>query len=29
VGLGRFGIFGEVRKHQEIHRTISVIGVTF
>lgn len=29
VGLGRFGVFAEIRKHQEIHRTISVIGITF
>jgi hypothetical protein len=29
VGLGRFGVFGEVRKHDAIGRTITVVGLTF
>ena len=29
VGLGRFGVFGEVRKHDPINRTVTVIGLTF
>ena len=28
-GLGRFGIFGEVRKHDAIGRTVTVVGLTF
>jgi hypothetical protein len=29
LGLGRFGVFGEVRRHDGIDRTISVLGLTF
>jgi hypothetical protein len=29
VGLGRFGVFGEVRKHDPIKRTVTMLGLTF
>jgi hypothetical protein len=29
LGLGRFGVFGEVRKHDPIKRTVTVVGLTF
>jgi hypothetical protein len=29
LGLGRFGIFAEVRRHEAIRRTVSMLGVTF
>lgn len=29
VGLGRFGVFGEVRRHDPIGRTVTLLGVTF
>jgi len=29
VGIGRFGVFGEVRRHDPIGRTVSMLGVTF
>jgi hypothetical protein len=29
LGLGSLGVFGEVRKHEAIGRTLTVLGVTF
>ena len=29
LGLGRLGVFGEVRRHDTIQRTVTVLGVTF
>jgi hypothetical protein len=29
VGVGRFGVFAEVRRHDPIGRTVTVVGVTF
>jgi hypothetical protein len=29
LGLGRLGLFGEVRRHDKIQRTVTVLGVTF
>ena len=29
LGLGRLGVFGEVRKHEVINRTVTVLGITF
>jgi hypothetical protein len=29
LGLGRFGVFGEVRRHDAIDRTVKMIGLTF
>jgi hypothetical protein len=29
AGVGRFGVFGEVRRHDAIGRTVTVLGVTF
>ena len=29
LGLGRFGVFGEVRRHDVIKRTVTVVGLTF
>lgn len=29
VGLGRLGIFGEMRRHDPLKRTITTIGITF
>jgi hypothetical protein len=29
LGLGRFGVFGEVRRHDVIQRTVTVVGLTF
>lgn len=28
IGLGRLGFFGEVRRHDKLHRTIGTIGIT-
>jgi hypothetical protein len=29
LGLGRFGVFGEVRRHHPVSRTVTVLGLTF
>lgn len=29
LGLGRFGVFGEIRRHDPISRTVTVLGLTF
>jgi len=29
AGLGRFGVFGEVRRHDAIGRTVTLLGLTF
>lgn len=29
VGMGRFGVFAEMRRHDPIGRTVTLIGVTF
>ncbi len=28
VGLGRFGVFGELRKHEKIDRRLALVGIT-
>lgn len=28
IGVGRLGFFGEVRRHDKLHRTIGTIGIT-
>lgn len=29
IGLGRLGLFGEVRRHDAIERTVTTLGLTF